>query len=224
MPAFSITPLTDIPPPAAQEFPNFLQFQEDGTDLGLSDADTLNFSTGLTATRGVGENANVVTVVATGGESSSYGVIELVSDPQSPSAGFFDGSPFPASWVDTETVPNGGWSFDGATAALTFASNGIYRVIATCTLTGRGVEGAEWPPGESNFGSTIGASQSTQFKTKVGDTQVSATWTDQYVISVSAAPESKTVQLYAVAISDGGWVVSDCAMTLVIERLGDLPA
>ena len=66
MPAFSVTPLTDVPPPQAADFPDFIQFQAAGTDLGLSDADTLNFSTGLTATRGTGENSNVVTVEYTG--------------------------------------------------------------------------------------------------------------------------------------------------------------
>ena len=57
MPAFSITPLTDIPPPAAESFPNFISFENQGEALGLPDADTLNFSTGLTATRGVGSCA-----------------------------------------------------------------------------------------------------------------------------------------------------------------------
>jgi len=70
MTAFSVTPLTDVPPPAAQEFPNFIQMQAAGTDLGGPDADTLNFGAGLTATRGTGENSNVVSVTGEAATSS----------------------------------------------------------------------------------------------------------------------------------------------------------
>jgi len=64
MPAFSVSPVAGIPPPVAQEFPDFLQLQSNGTDLGLADADTIDFASGLRATRGTGENSNVVTVAA----------------------------------------------------------------------------------------------------------------------------------------------------------------
>ena len=66
MPAFSVSPITDIPAPQAEAFPDFIQFQADGENLGTADADTLNFATGLTATRGTGENVNRVTVAADG--------------------------------------------------------------------------------------------------------------------------------------------------------------
>lgn len=61
---FGITPATGFPPQASDEFPNYIQFQNQGTDLGLPNVDTVNFGRNLTATRGTGENANVVTVVA----------------------------------------------------------------------------------------------------------------------------------------------------------------
>lgn len=64
--SFSITPITNIPPPAAQEFPNFLTWQADGVDLGLADADTVNVTGGLFATRGTGENSNVITLSGEG--------------------------------------------------------------------------------------------------------------------------------------------------------------
>lgn len=61
---FGITPATGFPPQASDEFPNYIQFQNQGTDLGLPNVDTVNFGRNLTASRGTGENANVVTVVA----------------------------------------------------------------------------------------------------------------------------------------------------------------
>lgn len=66
--AFSITPVSgDVPAPESQAFPNFIQFQANGTDLGEPDADTLNILGGR-ATRGVGENANVITLDVAGME------------------------------------------------------------------------------------------------------------------------------------------------------------
>lgn len=64
MSSFSVTPLTDVPPPAAQAFPEFIQFQAAGENLGGADADTVNFAAGLTATRGTGENSGTVTVTS----------------------------------------------------------------------------------------------------------------------------------------------------------------
>lgn len=60
--SFGITPATGFPPQASDEFPNYIQFQNQGTDLGLPNVDTVNFGRNLIATRGTGENANVVTV------------------------------------------------------------------------------------------------------------------------------------------------------------------
>ena len=62
--SFGITPATGFPPQASDEFPNYIQFQNQGTDLGLPNVDTVNFGRNLVASRGTGENANVVTVVA----------------------------------------------------------------------------------------------------------------------------------------------------------------
>ena len=59
--AYGITAVTDQPPATANAFPDFLQFQANGTDLGGADADTLNFIGGL-VTRGTGESAATVTV------------------------------------------------------------------------------------------------------------------------------------------------------------------
>lgn len=67
MATFGITPVAGYPVPPSDSFPQFIQMQADGADLGGPDVDTLNFSTNLTATRGTGENASVVTVTAQAG-------------------------------------------------------------------------------------------------------------------------------------------------------------
>jgi hypothetical protein len=64
MPTFSIAPVGPFPPATDEGFPQFIQFQGDGVNLGGPDADTVNFTDGISATRGVGENANVVTATA----------------------------------------------------------------------------------------------------------------------------------------------------------------
>ena len=65
MATFGLTPSVGLfPPPAAEDFPNFIQFQADGTDLGGADADTVDFVNGGegAVTRGTGEAAGTVTV------------------------------------------------------------------------------------------------------------------------------------------------------------------
>lgn len=62
--SFGITPASGFPPQASDEFPNYIQFQNQGSALGLPNVDTVNFGRNLVASRGTGENANVVTVVA----------------------------------------------------------------------------------------------------------------------------------------------------------------
>jgi hypothetical protein len=61
---FGITPLAGFAQQAPTEFPRFLQWQQDGTDLGDNTVQVVNITTGLTATRGTGENINTVSVAA----------------------------------------------------------------------------------------------------------------------------------------------------------------
>lgn len=65
MTSFSITPVAEFPPASADDFPNYIQFQADGADLGGPDVDTVNFVGNLRATRGTGEATATVTVEAT---------------------------------------------------------------------------------------------------------------------------------------------------------------
>jgi hypothetical protein len=71
MATFGITPVSDFPPQTDDGFPNFIQFQDEGTALGGADAEVVDFTgAGVTATRGTGENANKVTVDIPGGGSA----------------------------------------------------------------------------------------------------------------------------------------------------------
>ena len=61
---FGINPITAFTPPESEDFPNFIQFQWNGVNLGGPDADTINFvGTGFTVVRGgSGVDDNTITV------------------------------------------------------------------------------------------------------------------------------------------------------------------
>lgn len=74
--AFGLTPAgSGFPPQAPDAFPNYIQFQSNGTDLGLPNADTVNFRRGLRATRGAGESSGVVTV-----DADTFAWLEVATD------------------------------------------------------------------------------------------------------------------------------------------------
>lgn len=64
---FGITAVTNYTPPASEDFPNFIQFQWNGVNLGGPDADTINFvGDGFTVVRGgSGVDDNTITVALT---------------------------------------------------------------------------------------------------------------------------------------------------------------
>lgn len=63
MPGFSVTPVGPFPTATDDGFPQFLQWQDEGENLGGPDAETINFvGDGVSATRGTGETEKVVTV------------------------------------------------------------------------------------------------------------------------------------------------------------------
>ncbi len=100
---FEITPVAA--PVAQAQAGEFIQFQNDGTDLGVPNVTVVNFTgTGVEATRGTGENANVITVRITppavnfddefvGGPEALY-----LHSPQVAPAAFV--------WLDNSPQPN----------------------------------------------------------------------------------------------------------------------
>lgn len=67
MPGFGVTPVGPFPDQVGDTFPDYIQFQNQGVNLGEPDASTVNFGAGMAATRGVGENENKITVTAAPG-------------------------------------------------------------------------------------------------------------------------------------------------------------
>jgi len=63
---FGITPAGGFPVANTEDFPNYIQFQWNGVDLGGPDADTINFvGTGFTIVRGgsaVDDNTITITL------------------------------------------------------------------------------------------------------------------------------------------------------------------
>jgi hypothetical protein len=61
--AFSVTPVGPFPTSTDDGFPQFLQWQDEGVNLGGPDIETVNIvGDGLTATRGTGETEKVLTI------------------------------------------------------------------------------------------------------------------------------------------------------------------
>lgn len=71
--AFGLTPVNGFPPPEPSTFPQGIQFQQAGVNVGTRAVDTVNFVTGpaLSVTVGVGESANVLTVAVPDGSGGA---------------------------------------------------------------------------------------------------------------------------------------------------------
>ncbi len=164
MPAFSITATGGFPPPTADEFPEYLQWQTEGTDLGLPDVDTVNITgDGVTTTRGSGANANTVTIDIPGGGGGG-GAIDMLSlrlDEDTDVT--MNGTPM-VGWTGSEifTATNSSW--DEATSEVVLITPGTYRITATFYLSindsrfevnpvlyGSTVSGALFPYNTSHF-------------------------------------------------------------------------
>jgi hypothetical protein len=61
---YGVTPVLGFPPPLTEDFPNYIQFQWNGVDLGAPNADTINFvGAGFTLVRGgSGVDDNTITI------------------------------------------------------------------------------------------------------------------------------------------------------------------
>ncbi|MEY5144995.1 MAG: hypothetical protein RL745_362 [Actinomycetota bacterium] len=130
--AFGLTPAgSGFPPQAADAFPNYIQFQYEGVDLGLPDIDTVDFQGSVFVSRGDGENSNKVTVVVGSNPSTPTpsGAQPLMAFRNSGSGGGNGINAWTAvSLVADATVAQ----YTDSTNRLVFASPGVYKVtIAT---------------------------------------------------------------------------------------------
>lgn len=137
-------------PPTGKSFPDFLQFQKDGQNLGGPDVTTVNFTgPGVQATRGTGENAGVLTVqVAGGGPGPAPGgapYARFLLSPSSPPA--MDGSEF-SSWDCYEEYPSDDVVWSSANRSAVVTRNGLYRVDVRIFVDSNG----EWPAAAMRYG------------------------------------------------------------------------
>lgn len=136
---FGMTPATGWPVPTDGDFPTFIQFQEDGVNLGGPDADTVNFTGNVSVTRGEGENANVITVdvaaAASGGGSTPEDDMLVAG---ATGFGSFNGSSV-SSYSGSQALKfSDDVSWDESTATLTFSRRGVYAVTAKVKVSSSG--------------------------------------------------------------------------------------
>lgn len=62
MATFGITPVGTFPPPTADNFPEFLQWQQDGTDVGTTAVETINITGGASVSINAGGDTLTVDV------------------------------------------------------------------------------------------------------------------------------------------------------------------
>ena len=64
MPAFGLTPVSGFPPASPDTFPQGIQFQLEGEDVGDRTVDTVNFVAGdaLAMSVGSGESSGILTI------------------------------------------------------------------------------------------------------------------------------------------------------------------
>lgn len=132
--SFGITPASGFPPQASDEFPNYLQWRQDGVNLGAPNIDTVDLVGDVSATRGTGENANVLTI-AVASNPSGGGVSTATPFVAFKLAASGSGNGI-SSWTTTSLVDDatvGSWN--DTTDEFTFAAAGVYEVRVGGRLT-----------------------------------------------------------------------------------------
>ena len=201
-------------------FPDYLQFQAAGSNLGARDADTLNFGSGLTATRGVGENENTVTVDATGGTGggSPALAVQLTGNaPASMNAAVF------SDWTGVTVAASTDASWSQADQAIKFITAGVYRI----EISGRAHrnDNGAWPVSETFVGSAIDEDVNipkTQYARddgNIGAGQTFMAWSDTFIVTV-AANQLIQPKVYADSYLSSG-TQADFLGRVIVQRLGD---
>ena len=187
MPAFSITPAGSFPAPASESgdtgFVNFIQFQQDGTNLGDANADTVNFTgSGVTATRGTGENSGVLTVdIAGGGGAAAVLVVDLLPVDQV----LLNGVDF-SDWVGTPVVESTDTTWDDVNG-ITFLNAGVYEIAIGVRAQG---ESGVLPDDGTYYGTYVSPSAGQFNRSRYAITKVSAqlgnmsevAWSDVFTV------------------------------------------
>lgn len=231
--AFGLTPAgAGFPPQAPDEFPNYIQFQSNGTDLGLPNVDIVDFADGLVATRGTGENANKVTVSAgTNPSGAAAAAEELVVSLTGTASGTFNGAAF-SNWSGTVLHTSADAEWNEAANVIDVLQTGLYEVSIQGHIA---PDSGTWPSAQGDFvqygsdvspsvGSVPGGSQS-QYGITVS---TAAGWqaiglfvqfSDKYIVNVPSLASSITPALYAEAYAATTEVANFTAVVSV-RRIG----
>lgn len=197
---FGMTPATGWPVPTPDDFPTFIQFQEDGVNLGGPDADTVNFSTGLVATRGEGENASIITVTA----DSSGGVETAIFSIAGATTGTFNSAKF-SDWSPATTVlANAIATWDDAGKALNIAAAGCYAVKVECKVSSTvGGGSSSFPRDDILYGAEVDHSvvnSATQLgfnSSALGlDARTYIQWVEDFTVQTTDADTSVQPRIY----------------------------
>lgn len=213
MTAFSVTPAQGFTPPENGDFPNYIQFQQDGVNLGLPSVDTVDFSDGLTATRGTGENENKITVTAPTLVVALTGVTPAD----------MDGAVY-SDWTGIVWLASVDAEWSEVDQAIKFLKAGVFRV----QLTGSCVrsDAGNWPIDETFVGSEVVEdiniphtvyARYQQNSTGVGEKTPG--WTDEFVVEV-IADQLVQPKLYARSYSGVGLYTVNFKARLQVQYLG----
>ena len=237
MPAFSISPAGPFPPPGGDEFPNYLQIQSEGENLGTPTADTLNFTgDGVTVTRGAGENVNKVTVDIPGGGGGGGG--SAVAAFTMAGVGMGKGYEHAFSnWTAGAIVSQSFVSWDQDTQRFVFNQSGIYlftirgRITLASGLswndlsaTAIAMYGTFFLDGDDNQ-YFVGqySKPGTRYPDPGADFPKTLSWTDAAHRIVSSDGESVRIQLFFDNYDDNGsGATFEPSAEVFIERIGDV--
>lgn len=232
--AFGLTPAgSGFPPQAPDSFPNYIQFQSNGTNLGAPNVDIVDFADGLVATRGTGENANKVAVHAgTNPSGGAAAAEELVVALNGATNGTFNGASF-SDWTGTVLHSSTDASWNETSNQIDLQQTGLYEV----TIEGRVTPQTNvWPAAQGGFtyyGSeanpSVGGVVNSMSQSRHGLTvQAAAGWQanglfaqfhDKYVVNVPSLAAAITPTLYANAYTAEADVAVFAAV-VTVRRIG----
>jgi hypothetical protein len=231
--AFELTPAASVPSKSRDGFPDYLQLQSNGTNLGGRDVDTINFGTGVTATRGTGATANVATVTAVaspgGGAQKLY--LYLDGPPGDDPDVKFNRDIF-TDWVAELLVSSEQAEWNPTTKSIDILVPGYYEFRVRARIEADPQVTGDWPSGMSVFGIAVDAEDwSTQttlhWRDKSGQLPGSggneiSEWTDIIAVPIGIAGPVK-LGLFAEAYDSLRETPAHFSCEVIIERVGDAP-
>lgn len=224
--AFGFNPAGNgFPSQAPEGFPNFIQFQADGVNLGDPDVDTVDFVYPLIATRGAGENSNVVTVTTAENPSAAIPVATaddpLVLSLVGNASSALDGVEY-SDWTGTVARTSGDLTWNEAANTITVVNTGLYEVeiVGRLSPTLGAFPGANSVYYGSGVFNALNALENSCHAAVPVFGLSFTQWTDKYLFNASALPASIAPKLYAKAYGNETETCSFSAV-VTVRRIGD---